>query len=598
MTVPTTTAFSGPYFPNGVTVDYPFGFKVNSTDEISVFYIEADGSETIVPSADYTVLLSTNENNPGGTVTTTAPLPDSGGKPLYVALDPDFTQSTKFEDEGAFNQSILNPTFDAGALRSIWLRARLLRAPILPLDPASVIGKFPVAMPDGTFGWASGGPGDSGLRIDLANDNGGDLIGFKMPFAQAVTRTFKNKMFEQVSVKDFGAVGDGVTNDRAAIQAAFDSGAKKVIFPRGRYIVSGGGLTVPNWLHVAGEGYAPTAIPTDAGVCLQFNLANGIALDCGYNPTFENIYFINTGGVYNEGTATLSGTTASGIKLTDNVTVNFCSFAGWATCIRFGPSPFYIKTFGVEFNRCTNGYVTDGASPYNVDIYAPISRLTTNFFAGQGAHPARNIKVHGGSIEGYSAVAFGFLDISFFGTYFETIAQRAGAVALSPEVNGASITLVGCLIYMDYTARFASMSGLANSMLTSVGNQYDGVAPAGAICLYMPPSGSVNLSGDRFGTGHPNDATYVDSIPAAAQFNGVTFPVLPAGNSQAAYSGMALVGARGFISFGLGAEPIAKTTGMTVLADGDGWDPLGRAAGRPYWTIWQGDRWRSLSGQA
>lgn len=129
MTVPTTSAFTGPYYPNGVTVDYPFSFKVNATDEVSVFYIEADGSETIVPSGDYTVILSTNENNPGGTVTTQAPLPDSGGKPLYIALDPDFTQSTKFEDEGAFNQSILNPTFDAGALRSIWLRSRLLRAP-------------------------------------------------------------------------------------------------------------------------------------------------------------------------------------------------------------------------------------------------------------------------------------------------------------------------------------------------------------------------------------------------------------------------------------------------------------------------------------
>jgi hypothetical protein len=37
------------------------------------------------------------------------------------------------------------------------------------------------------------------------------------------------------NVKDFGAVGDGVANDRAAIQAAFNSGAKKVYFPSGVY---------------------------------------------------------------------------------------------------------------------------------------------------------------------------------------------------------------------------------------------------------------------------------------------------------------------------------------------------------------------------
>lgn len=424
----------------------------------------------------------------------------------------------------------------------------------------------------------------------------GNSVSFIQAGTGAVVRTMQDKAREIVSVKDFGAVGDGVTNDRIAIQAAFNSGAKKVVFPNGTYSVTGGGLTVPNWLHVAGEGYGPTAVPGDSGTLIQFNLTSGIALDCGFNPTFDNIYFTNVGGTYNDVTATLSGTTASCIDLTDNVTMNYCSFAGWNDCIRFGPSTFYVKTFGVEFNRCTNGYRTNGASPYNVDIYSPISRLTKNFFAGQSVYPARNIKVHGGSIEGYSTVAFGFLDASFFGTYFETISQRAGAIALDPEVNGSSVTLVGCLIYMNYTSRFANMTGKTNVMLTSVGNQYDGVAPSGAVCLYMPTSGSVHLAGDRFGTGHPNDATYVDSIPAAAVFNGVTFPLLPAGNSQAAYSGMTLVGNRGFISFGLSAEPTAKTTGMTVMADGDSWDPLTVAAGRPYWVLWQGDRWRALSG--
>lgn len=40
------------------------------------------------------------------------------------------------------------------------------------------------------------------------------------------------------NVLDFGAVGDGVTDDTAAIQAALDSGAKEVYFPSGTYIVS------------------------------------------------------------------------------------------------------------------------------------------------------------------------------------------------------------------------------------------------------------------------------------------------------------------------------------------------------------------------
>ena len=42
-----------------------------------------------------------------------------------------------------------------------------------------------------------------------------------------------------VNVRDFGAKGDGITDDRAAIQAALDSGANDINFPVGDYAVSG-----------------------------------------------------------------------------------------------------------------------------------------------------------------------------------------------------------------------------------------------------------------------------------------------------------------------------------------------------------------------
>ena len=44
----------------------------------------------------------------------------------------------------------------------------------------------------------------------------------------AVTRTMQNKGRDVVSVHDFGAVGDGVADDTAALQAAFATG-KSVI---------------------------------------------------------------------------------------------------------------------------------------------------------------------------------------------------------------------------------------------------------------------------------------------------------------------------------------------------------------------------------
>lgn len=72
---------------------------------------------------------------------------------------------------------------------------------------------------------------DDGLRNDLANpDKGAVMVGFKQDGIGAVARTLEDKAREWVSVKDFGAVGDGVTDDTEAIQKAIAT-RKSVFFP-------------------------------------------------------------------------------------------------------------------------------------------------------------------------------------------------------------------------------------------------------------------------------------------------------------------------------------------------------------------------------
>jgi hypothetical protein len=88
--------------------------------------------------------------------------------------------------------------------------------------------------------------GQTGSVQDLADDDGSDWIGFDQAGTGAVARSAQDKMRETVSVMDFGAVGDNVANDTAAIQAAIDYAAplgKMVFIPSGTYKITK--LTLP-----------------------------------------------------------------------------------------------------------------------------------------------------------------------------------------------------------------------------------------------------------------------------------------------------------------------------------------------------------------
>jgi hypothetical protein len=87
-------------------------------------------------------------------------------------------------------------------------------------------------------------------------------IGYLPSGTGALPTTVQSKLREIMSVKDFGAKGDGVTNDTAAIQAAIDAalaaGGGKVYVPKGTYIV--GSLVMKNHVELYGDGVASTIL--------------------------------------------------------------------------------------------------------------------------------------------------------------------------------------------------------------------------------------------------------------------------------------------------------------------------------------------------
>lgn len=96
---------------------------------------------------------------------------------------------------------------------------------------------------------------------------------------------------------DFGATGDGTTNDTAAVQAAFDAAAANstngctVYFPAGYYICSGG-LTYNSSqsLEIRGDGFQNTFIETGAATNVKLlSLAGG-------RHAVRNICLVGAGG--------------------------------------------------------------------------------------------------------------------------------------------------------------------------------------------------------------------------------------------------------------------------------------------------------------
>jgi hypothetical protein len=78
-----------------------------------------------------------------------------------------------------------------------------------------------------------------GWAVSIGAETSANLVSYTPAGTGAVLTTVQAKLRESVSVKDFGAVGDGVADDTAAIQAAIAAtGTGKLIFPKATYLIT------------------------------------------------------------------------------------------------------------------------------------------------------------------------------------------------------------------------------------------------------------------------------------------------------------------------------------------------------------------------
>ncbi|MGT3204668.1 glycosyl hydrolase family 28-related protein [Yersinia enterocolitica] len=128
----------------------------------------------------------------------------------------------------------------------------------------------------------------SEVLIDLAStaDGKGDaLIGVKSTLTSSVGRTQHDKNEETVSVKDFGAVGDGVAIDTVAFVLACTSG-RTVLIPPGTYLIAPG-VTLSGHMLIDGN----IVINSTCAIASDVTLRSGsITVNTGFTATFSGTF--------------------------------------------------------------------------------------------------------------------------------------------------------------------------------------------------------------------------------------------------------------------------------------------------------------------
>ncbi len=192
--------------------------------------------------------------NPTGSVTVVTPPTSSETLSIFRVVpatqEADFVANDPFPAE-TFEDSLDKLTMIVGqAVTDVGRSLKLFDGDTDGLGRYNANGNRIVGLGDGVD------PSDAATVGQLVGAGSGNFI---QAGVGAITRTMQNKVRELVSAKDFGAVGDGATDDTAAINSALTyakSIGSGVFLPAGVYRISGT-LLIPGGVSLEGEGWQP-----------------------------------------------------------------------------------------------------------------------------------------------------------------------------------------------------------------------------------------------------------------------------------------------------------------------------------------------------
>jgi hypothetical protein len=272
----------------------------------------------------------------------------------------------------------------------------------------------------------------------------------------AVLTTVQAKLRQYVSVKDFGAVGDGVANDAAAIQAAIDSvaanGGGQIWFPIGEYNIGTTTLNTSQNIILSGDvtryaGNTPrgtSIIYTGSGTAIYGeNLLDAQILDLDIDCTASTGTYPTGRGIYLNGAwkCTLRNVTIRGLTLTKGYAIAIDTNSD-----AFGP-PSPANAWGAQHNYLEQIEVADGTILfYGVGVSDGTTTTVCNTIRGYQYEIASSQVVFiNSTAEGWSTgIGFNFYGVGCYGLMLGCDIEGAG----SPGINiggGAEVREMGTI---------------------------------------------------------------------------------------------------------------------------------------------------------
>jgi hypothetical protein len=285
--------------------------------------------------------------------------------------------------------------------------------------------------------------------------NAEDVI-YDPPFTAGVQTNAEVKLAQTVSVKDFGAVGNGTTDDTAAIQAAVtyvQTSGNALYFPSGTYRITST-ITNSSRIRLDGDSHYSSIILWDSS-------AAGLMWDANQTVEAFNLFFITQAGT--------SGAPRTGDIAFDSFNIlefQNIGITGFDIAVNY-TGGFYYRFINTWF-RNISGVCWKGGSGNNLNFiqcrFTEVGRCI-EYNGGTGPINLIQCDIEDVTDQIVSGVAGARAVVNLYGCYCEDL-DGAGFVGI------AQLNMHGNYFLIDQVTRLLNNTGVAMESIVSIGNTF------------------------------------------------------------------------------------------------------------------------------